>query len=69
MDRKQKEDLVTSLLEKGETYREITKQAGVSPNTIKAVANKMGLDQNTSVSSRALELYVNKRLPCKLRLN
>ena len=26
MDRKQKEDLVTALLEKGETYREITKQ-------------------------------------------
>ena len=46
MDKKQKEDLVIALLEKGETYREITKRAGVSPNTIKAVANKMGLDQN-----------------------
>lgn len=38
MDRKQKEALVKALLEKGETYREITKKAGVSPNTIKAIA-------------------------------
>ena len=63
MNKKQKEDLVTALLEKGETYREITKRAGVSPNTVKAIANKMGLDQNTSVSSRAFELYVQQRTP------
>ena len=68
MDRKQKEDLVTALLEKGETYREITKQAGVSPNTVKAVANKMGLDQNTSVSSRALELYVKQKTPLQVAI-
>ena len=30
MNKKQKEDLVTALLEKGETYREVTKRAGVS---------------------------------------
>ena len=46
MDKKQKEDLVTALLEKGETYREITKRAKVSPNTIKIIANRVGLDQN-----------------------
>ena len=68
MDRKQKEDLVTALLEKGETYREITKRAGVSPNTVKAVANKMGLDQNTSVSSRALELYVKQKTPLQVAI-
>ena len=68
MSKKQKEDLVTALLEKGETYREITKQAGVSPNTIKAVANKMGLDQNTSVSSRALELYVKQKTPLQVAI-
>ena len=55
MDKKQKEALVISMLEKGETYREITKRAGVSPNTVKAVANKMGLDQNTSISSSELD--------------
>ena len=43
MDRKQKEALVLALAEKGKTYREITKEAGVSPNTIKAVLNKAGL--------------------------
>ena len=68
MNKKQKEDLVTALLEKGETYREITKRAGVSPNTVKAVANKMGLDQNTSVSSRALELYVKQKTPLQVAI-
>ena len=29
-----------ALAEKGKTYREITKEAGVSPNTIKAVLNR-----------------------------
>ena len=68
MDKKQKEALVKALLEKGSTYREITKQAGVSPNTVKAVANKMGLDQNTSVSSRALELYVKQKTPLQVAI-
>jgi DNA-binding NarL/FixJ family response regulator len=36
MNGKQKEALVIALLEKGATYREITKEAGVSPNTVKA---------------------------------
>ena len=61
MDRKQKESLVLALAEKGKTYREITKEAGVSPNMIKAVLNKAGLDETTSISSRAFELYSNKR--------
>jgi hypothetical protein len=39
LDKKQKE------AEKGETYRGIAKQAHVSPNTIKAVLNKAGLDE------------------------
>jgi hypothetical protein len=68
MDKKQKEALVLALLEKGETYREITKRAGVSPNTIKAIANKMGLDQNTSISSRAFELYVQQKTPLQVAI-
>ena len=39
--------IVIALSEKGRTYREITKEAGVSPNTIKAILNKAGLDQTT----------------------
>jgi DNA-binding CsgD family transcriptional regulator len=31
MDKKQKEAFVLALLEKGETYRDIAKKAGVSP--------------------------------------
>jgi hypothetical protein len=66
MDKKQKEALVLALLEKGETYREIARQAGVSPNTIKAIANKAGLDETTSISSRAFELYSQQRIPSPL---
>jgi lambda repressor-like predicted transcriptional regulator len=61
MNKKQKEALVIALYEKGKTYREITKEAGVSPNTIKAVLNKAGLDQTTSISSRVFELYSQEK--------
>jgi hypothetical protein len=43
--------------------REITKKPGVSPNTIKAVLNKAGLGESTSMSSRAFELYVQQKTP------
>jgi hypothetical protein len=68
MDKKQKEALVLALLEKGETYREITRQAGVSPNTIKAIANKAGLDECTSISSRAFELYIQQKTPVEVAI-
>jgi transposase-like protein len=68
MDKKQKEALVKALLEKGATYREITKKAGVSPNTIKAIANKAGLSETTSESSRALELYVQQKTPLEVAI-
>ena len=68
MDKKQKEALVLALAEKGETYREITKKAGVSPNTIKAVLNRAGLDETTSISSRAFELYVQQKTPVEVAI-
>jgi predicted transcriptional regulator len=68
MDKKQKEALVLALAEKGKTYREITKEAGVSPNTIKAVLNKAGLDESTSISSRAFELYVQQKTPVEVAI-
>ena len=37
-----------ALAGKGKTLREIAKEAGVSPNTVKAVLNKIGLDQTIS---------------------
>ena len=63
MDRRQKEALIIALAEKGKTYREIAKEAGVSPNTIKAVLNRAGLDQTTSISSRVFELYSQDKTP------
>lgn len=68
MDRKQKEALIIALCEKGKTYREIAKEAGVSPNTIKAVLNKAGLDQNTSISSRVFELYSQGKTPLEVAI-
>src|ERR687891_1021897 len=68
MDKKQKEALVLALLEKGETYRDIASKAGVSPNTIKAIANKSGLDESTSISSRAFELYVQQKTPIEVAI-
>jgi predicted transcriptional regulator len=68
MDRKQKDALVLALAEKGKTYREITKEAGVPPNTIKAVLNKAGLDQTASISSRAFELYVQQKTPLQVAI-
>ena len=66
MDRKQKEDLVLALAEKGKTYREITREAGVSPNTIKAVLSKAGLDQNTPIASRVFDFYSQQKTPSPL---
>jgi hypothetical protein len=66
MDKKQKEALVRALLEKGSTYREITTAAGVSPNTVKNIANRAGFDESTSISSRAFELYSQQAIPSPL---
>lgn len=63
MDKKQKEGLVKALLEKGEPYRDIAQKAKVSPNTIKAISNRAGLDETTSISSRAFELFSQGKTP------
>ena len=68
MDQKQKEALVIAMLEKGDSYRCITQRAKVSPNTIKAISNRAGLDESTSISSRAFELYVQQRTPVQVAI-
>jgi len=68
MDKKQKEALVLAMLEKGESYRSIMKAAGVSPNSIKAISNKAGIDETTSISSRAFELYDQKKTPVEVAI-
>jgi predicted transcriptional regulator len=66
MDKKQKEALVLAMLEKGETYRSIAQKAKVSPNTIKMLANRAGLDECTSIHTRAFELYSQQKIPSPL---
>jgi hypothetical protein len=68
MDKKQKEALVLAMLEKGESYRDIARKARVSPNTIKMLTNRASLDETTSVSSRAFELYVQQKTPVKVAI-
>jgi predicted transcriptional regulator len=68
MNGKQKEALIVALAEKGKTYREIAKEAGVSPNTIKVVLNRAGLDQTTSISSRVFELYSREKTPLEVAI-
>jgi hypothetical protein len=68
MNKKQKEALVLAMLEKGESYRSIAKAAGVSPNTIKSISNRAGLDETTSISSRAFELYVQQKTPVEVAI-
>ena len=40
----------------------------MSPKTIKAIANKAGLDESASISSRAFELYVQKKTPIEVAI-
>src|SRR5919106_1993322 len=68
MDKKQKEALVLAMLENGESYRDIVQKAKVSPNTIKAISNRAGLDESTSISSRAFELYVQQKTPVEVAI-
>ena len=55
-------------MKKGESYRDITQKAKVSPNTIKIIANRAGLDETTSISSRAFELYVQQKTPVEVAI-
>jgi predicted transcriptional regulator len=66
LTRKQKEDLIVVLYEKGKTYREIAHEAGVSPNTIKETLNKAGLA--SSKASKAFELYSQQKTPLEVAI-
>jgi transposase-like protein/uncharacterized protein YbcV (DUF1398 family) len=68
MNKKQKEALVLAMLEKGESYRSIAKAGGVSPNTIKSIANRAGLDESTSIHSRAFELFSEGKTPLQVAI-
>ena len=68
LSRKQKEELVKVLYEKGKTYREIAKELQMSPNTIKSTLNRAGLDQSTCPSSRAFELFSEGKTPLQVAI-
>lgn len=68
MDKKQKEALVITMLEKGESYRDISRKCKESPNTIKALSNRVGLDESASISSRAFELYIQQKTPVEVAI-
>ena len=68
MDKKQKEALVMAMLEKGESYRSICHQAKVSPNKIKVLASRAGLDESASISSRAFKLLAEGKTPLQVAI-
>jgi predicted transcriptional regulator len=68
MDRKKRETLVIALYEKDKTYREIAKELRMSPNTIKAILSRAGLDESTSISSRAFELFSEGKNPLEVSI-
>ena len=47
---------------------DIAQKAKVSPNTIKAISNRAGLDETISISSRAFELYVQQKTPVEVAI-
>jgi hypothetical protein len=47
LNKKQEEALVIAMFEKGESNRDIAQKAKVSPNTIKAISSRLGLDETT----------------------
>jgi predicted transcriptional regulator len=68
LTRKQKEALVISLHENGKTYKEIAQELKISPNSIKAILTKAGLDQSTTKSSVAFELFSKDKAPLEVAI-
>jgi hypothetical protein len=68
MDHKQREAVVISMRENGKSYRDIAQELKMSPNTIKAISSKAGLDESTSISSRAFELYAQQKTPLEVAI-
>jgi predicted transcriptional regulator len=68
LTRKQKEALVISLHENGKTYKEIAQELKISPNSIKAILTKAGLDQSTTKSSVAFELFSKDKTPLEVAI-
>ena len=66
--RNRREVLVIALYEKGKTYRQIAEEVKISPNSIKAILNKAGLDQSTTLSSRAYELFSKNTTPLQVAI-
>ena len=68
LSRKQREALVISLHENGKTYKEIAQELKISPNSIKAILTKAGLDQCTTKSSVAFELFSKDKTPLEVAI-
>jgi predicted transcriptional regulator len=67
-DRKQREGLVVALYEKNKTYREIARELRISFTSIKAILNRAGLDQSTTLTSHAYELFSKDKTPLEVAI-
>ena len=68
LTRKQREALVISLHENGKTYKEIAQELKISPNSIKIILTKAGLDQSTTKSSMTFELFSKDKTPLEVAI-
>ena len=66
--RQDREALVVELDRQGKTYREIAKEARMSPRDIRQILKKGNLEQTSSVPSQAYKLFSEDKTPLQVAI-
>jgi DNA-binding CsgD family transcriptional regulator len=69
LNKQEKEKLVLDLRSQGKTFREIAKEAQISPRDIKDILNKTtSEEQSMSLSTQAYELFSKGKTPLEVAI-
>src|SRR5919106_255686 len=68
LTRQDREALVVELDRQGKTYREIAKEARMSPRDIRQILKKGNLEQTSSVRSQAYKLFSEDKTPLQVAI-
>ena len=68
LTRQDREALVVELDRQGKTYREIAKEARMSPRDIRQILKKGNLEQTSSVPSQAYKLFSEDKTPLQVAI-
>jgi DNA-binding CsgD family transcriptional regulator len=69
LNKQEKEKLVLDLRSQGKTFREIAKEAQISPRDIKDVLNKsVSEEQSMSIPSQAYKLFSEGKIPIEVAI-